>query len=120
MARSRSIDLEVDRIDSCHASVGVPLDGGCDSLAVPRQRTADVTLRMCPQNDAAPWRVSSQKRPTQFERRIEIPSFKQAQVDFAEFTVLFTDKPSVVHNRRHHLELREADMPALVRRHAGP
>ena len=31
----------------------------------------------------------------QFERRFETPSGKQAQVDFAEFTVAFTDEPGV-------------------------
>lgn len=34
-------------------------------------------------------------RPTQFERRFETPPGKQAQVDFAEFTVEFTDEPGV-------------------------
>lgn len=33
---------------------------------------------------------------TQFERRFETPPGKQAQVDFAEFTVEFTDEPGVV------------------------
>lgn len=32
---------------------------------------------------------------TQFERRFETPPGKQAQVDFAEFTVEFTDEPGV-------------------------
>ena len=32
---------------------------------------------------------------TQFERRFETPAGKQAQVDFAEFTVSFTDEPGV-------------------------
>ncbi|WP_420337199.1 hypothetical protein [Roseibium sp.] len=31
----------------------------------------------------------------QFERRFEIPAGKQAQVDFAEFVVNFTDEPGV-------------------------
>lgn len=35
-------------------------------------------------------------RQTQFERRFETPPGKQAQVDFAEFTVEFTDQPGVV------------------------
>ncbi len=35
-------------------------------------------------------------RQTQFERRFETPPGKQAQVDFAEFTVEFTDDPGVV------------------------
>lgn len=35
-------------------------------------------------------------RQTQFERRFETPPGKQAQVDFAEFTVEFTDEPGVV------------------------
>lgn len=35
-------------------------------------------------------------RPAQFERRFETPPGKQAQVDFAEFTVEFTDEPGVV------------------------
>lgn len=35
-------------------------------------------------------------RQTQFERRFETPPGKQAQVDFAEFTVGFTDEPGVV------------------------
>jgi len=33
---------------------------------------------------------------TQFERRFETPAGKQAQVDFAEFTVEFTDEPGVI------------------------
>src|SRR6056297_2198477 len=35
-------------------------------------------------------------KQTQFERRFETPPGKQAQVDFAEFTVEFTDEPGVV------------------------
>nr|WP_203595149.1 IS21 family transposase [Salipiger sp. PrR007] len=35
-------------------------------------------------------------RHTPFERRFETPPGKQAQVDFAEFTVEFTDEPGVV------------------------
>ncbi|WP_036796628.1 IS21 family transposase [Leisingera caerulea] len=35
-------------------------------------------------------------KQTQFERRFETPPGKQAQVDFAEFTVEFTDDPGVV------------------------
>jgi len=35
-------------------------------------------------------------RQTQFERRFETPPGRQAQVDFAEFTVAFTDEPGVV------------------------
>ncbi|MDO6588545.1 hypothetical protein Q4543_24120 [Salipiger sp. 1_MG-2023] len=35
-------------------------------------------------------------KQTQFERRFETPPRKQAQVDFAEFTVEFTDDPGVV------------------------
>lgn len=35
-------------------------------------------------------------KQTQFERRFETPPGKQAQVDFAEFTVEFTDEPCVV------------------------
>lgn len=35
-------------------------------------------------------------RQTQFERRFETPPGKQAQVDFAEFTVEFTDEPGVI------------------------
>lgn len=35
-------------------------------------------------------------RQAQFERRFETPPGKQAQVDFAEFTVEFTDEPGVV------------------------
>ncbi|OOY02649.1 IS21 family transposase [Thioclava sp. F28-4] len=35
-------------------------------------------------------------RHAPFERRFETPPGKQAQVDFAEFTVEFTDKPGVV------------------------
>lgn len=35
-------------------------------------------------------------RQTQFERRFETPPGQQAQVDFAEFTVEFTDAPGVV------------------------
>ena len=34
-------------------------------------------------------------RQTQFERRFESPPGKQAQVDFAEVTVKFTDEPGV-------------------------
>ena len=35
-------------------------------------------------------------RQTQFQRRFETPPGRQAQVDFAEFTVAFTDEPGVV------------------------
>jgi transposase len=35
-------------------------------------------------------------KQAQFERRFETPPGKQAQVDFAEFTVEFTDEPGVV------------------------
>ena len=35
-------------------------------------------------------------KQTQFERRFETPPGKQAQVDFAEFTVEFTDEPGVI------------------------
>ena len=35
-------------------------------------------------------------KQTQFERRFETPPGKQAQVDFAEFTVEFTDEPGAV------------------------
>ena len=35
-------------------------------------------------------------KETRFERRFETPPGKQAQVDFAEFTVGFTDEPGVV------------------------
>jgi transposase len=35
-------------------------------------------------------------RQVQFERRFETPPGKQAQADFAEFTVEFTDEPGVV------------------------
>lgn len=35
-------------------------------------------------------------KQTQFERRFETPPGKQAQVDFAEFTVEFTDDPGVI------------------------
>ena len=34
--------------------------------------------------------------PRQFERRFETPAGKQAQVDFAEFQVEFTDEPGVM------------------------
>lgn len=34
--------------------------------------------------------------PRQFERRFETPACKQAQVDFAEFQVEFTDEPGVM------------------------
>lgn len=36
-----------------------------------------------------------QPRQAQFERRFETPPGKQAQVDFAEFAVTFTDEPAV-------------------------
>lgn len=36
-----------------------------------------------------------QPRQTRFERRFETPPGKQAQVDFAEFAVTFTDEPTV-------------------------
>ena len=35
-------------------------------------------------------------KQTQFERRFETPPGKQAQVDFAEFSVEFTDEPGVI------------------------
>ncbi|VVT33127.1 hypothetical protein RV134_380007 [Roseovarius sp. EC-HK134] len=35
-------------------------------------------------------------RQVQFERQFETPPGQQAQVDFAEFTVEFTDKPGIV------------------------
>lgn len=34
--------------------------------------------------------------PKSFERRFETPPGRQAQMDFAEFTVEFTDEPGVV------------------------